>query len=198
MRTGAALAALAVMMAGCATPAATPAGLDADPGDAPPGSPAPAEGAPASPARSVAPAAVNRTEPFAWDGRSSAAVCVPNLMGGCVGVSPGSGDGMHAFGTAPVQVNLDLTWTPAAGGSEELVFVLYDRRSCGDECWEGEAIGRVSGRSPLHLEAAWVPREDRDYVLVVGPMPRTPSPAMTFLNTDQPFHVEGTLTFAAA
>lgn len=185
----------AVVMGGClggAQPAATEPLAPAQ--DAPPAASAAQDAVADATANATAPP---RVEPFAWDGRVSNGICVPSGPNSCNGPPQTTDEFRHAFAAPlPSAASLDLTWE-AGPGMEDLVFTLAIETTCGAECTSWTDLAMDEGTSPLHIEAAAIAiSSEATLALRVATASRTPSPAYALVNLEQPFHVEGTLTFA--
>lgn len=188
----------ATILGGCL--GAAPAALEpTEPAAAPPADLAPAAASAADNATATAgnATAALRQEPFAWDGSVSFGSCVPSGPGSCQGPSQTADTFRHVFdGPALAGAMFDLTWE-AQPAMEQLRFQLVVEEPCGEGCTSWQPVASAEGPSPLHIETADIAVGDGQVLaLRVDTASRTPDPALTFLNLDQPFHVEGTLTFA--
>lgn len=136
------------------------------------------------------------TVPLSFDGKLGTRlyVCPPAVECEEQEVSPADRWLLPEFNGTPVEFALTLTWDPVNAAMTHLR-VGYQR--CPGECDgnNAEMLGFADGPSPLTygpVELDWPPGDSIQFFVWVPSL--APGPVGAYLTTDQPFHLEGTLT----
>ncbi len=144
--------------------------------------------------------------PFVFDGTLShyATACVRPQAGSmtCAGTPTGSSTSGGEFPSTPDPVksfDLELSWTAATPASTNLAVHVF---ACwtSEETVECEMFAGGNGPSPLALSATGmsVPADATIQFYVYNPATQVPHPAgYAYAETEQAFHLEGTLTTLA-
>lgn len=189
----------ALLLAGCAHPAATGDGTAQTPTSSAPTEESRDARVATSPASASASAAsANQSLAIDWDGDLATFVCAPTGTGSCsgAGLPPmhGGSDWTQEAAPAAWTGTLTLTWTPATPATQQLRLSLQSYDSCGAHCTQSVGKGiSVAGPSPLTLEVSGLEGRGAGLWASVGATNLAPAPLVATAAADQPFHLSGTL-----
>lgn len=210
---------LALVLAGCASPAhdaVTPAaatGPAPSPAEAPsttPHGPSPDSSpspTPATPSASPSSPTTNATPPpkpltVSFSGSFRPGACVFALVGACPGLPLGDGVTKDIGpGAKVVGGSLTMTWTSDSALNDKLGFTLASVGSCGQGCTSFTALDKAtlaSGASPVKLDikGTYPVKGGEIGLFAWKPCEVEQDPLLVCAFTNQAFKVEGTLLVA--
>lgn len=94
------------------------------------------------------------TLPVAWDGHFSAAACTPGGRENCLSLAGGPDQTTYDApldGGEPLQIRINLTWTPETPLTKTLELVVQGVFAC-DGCTNSTGPRSTAGPSPIHLD----------------------------------------------
>lgn len=191
---GSLLAALGLLMAGCAAPAADVAGTDSH-------GPAPADRLPEESVAPGASASAVETVPFDYEGGLDPRACVSLAYQVCVGVGPPvfTAGAFHLVeeDRRPVSFAFEVTWEAATPLTQELMVWAGPVTPCGNHCWQFEEPAMASGPSPLRIAVEDAGGAEGPLGIHVGVPSQLPPPLHGWARTDQTFTVTGAAAYPA-